>query len=183
MKENNRTRIYKLIYSALFLALAIVLPFLTGQIQQFGQMLCPMHIPVMLCGFLCGWQWGLAVGATAPLLRSPMLGRPPIYPDAVCMAFELAVYGLLTGILYKKLKFGKFTEYASLIISMLAGRAVWGAARFICTGLDASKFGFAAFISGAFTNAIPGIILQLIVIPPIVILVKQHGFQKNLKDN
>lgn len=180
MKAINNLSIRKLIYSALFLALAIVLPFLTGQIQQFGQMLCPMHIPVMLCGFLCGWQWGLAVGATAPLLRSLMLTRPPIYPDAVCMAFELAIYGLLTGILYKNLKFGKFTVYASLIISMLAGRAVWGAARFICSGLDASKFGFSAFISGAFTTAIPGIIIQLMIIPPIVMLARRQSIAKSV---
>lgn len=180
MKINTSSNIRKLIYSALFLALAIVLPFLTGQIQQFGQMLCPMHIPVMLCGFLCGWQWGLAVGAIAPLLRSLITGgMPPLYPVAVCMAFELAVYGLLTGLLYKKLKLGKFTVYSSLIISMLGGRAVWGAARFICSGLDASKFGFSAFISGAFTTAIPGIIVQLAVIPPIVMLVRRQNISKN----
>lgn len=180
MKINTSSNIRKLIYSALFLALAIVLPFLTGQIQQFGQMLCPMHIPVMLCGFLCGWQWGLAVGAIAPLLRSLITGgMPPLYPVAVCMAFELAVYGLLTGLLYKKLKLGKFTVYSSLIISMLGGRAVWGAARFICSGLDASKFGFSAFISGAFTTAIPGIIVQLVLIPPIVMIVRRQNINKN----
>lgn len=179
MKINTTSNIRKLIYSALFLALAIVLPFLTGQIQQFGQMLCPMHIPVMLCGFLCGWQWGLAVGAIAPVLRSLTVGMPTLYPIAVCMAFELAVYGLLCGLLYKKLKLGKFTIYASLIISMLSGRAVWGAARFICSGLDASKFGFSAFISGAFTTAIPGIIVQLVVVPPIVMLIRRQNISKN----
>lgn len=183
MKIDTSSNIRKLIYSALFLALAMVLPFLTGQIQQFGQMLCPMHIPVMLCGFLCGWQWGLAVGAVSPLLRSLIVGMPPLYPIGVCMAFELAVYGLLCGLLYKKLKTGKFTVYSSLIISMLGGRVVWGAARFICSGLDASKFGFSAFISGAFTTAIPGIIVQLIVIPPIVMLIERGRAQKAATNN
>ena len=96
MKQNNTK---KLVYSALFLALALVLPFLTGQIQTFGQMLAPMHLPVLLCGFVCGPVWGLAVGAVAPLLRSLLFGMPPMFPTAVAMAFELAAYGLFTGLL------------------------------------------------------------------------------------
>ncbi|MFQ6976237.1 MAG: ECF transporter S component [Oscillibacter sp.] len=68
----------KLTYSALFLALAMVLPFLTGQIPEIGSMLCPMHLPALLCGFMCGWPWGLAVGFISPLLRS-MSGMPPIW--------------------------------------------------------------------------------------------------------
>ncbi len=100
MKQNNTK---KLVYSALFLALALVLPFLTGQIQTFGQMLAPMHLPVLLCGFVCGPVWGLAVGAVAPLLRSLLFGMPPMFPTAVAMAFELAAYGLFTGLFYRLL--------------------------------------------------------------------------------
>ena len=85
--------IQKLTYSALYLAIALVLPFLTGQIPQIGSMLCPMHIPALLCGFVCGWGWGLAVGFIAPLLRSVLFGMPDMFPTAVSMAFELAVYG------------------------------------------------------------------------------------------
>ena len=81
--------IQKLTYSALYLAIALVLPFLTGQIPQIGSMLCPMHIPALLCGFVCGWGWGLAVGFIAPLLRSVLFGMPDIFPTAVSMAFEL----------------------------------------------------------------------------------------------
>ena len=98
MKPNNTK---KLVYSALFLALALVLPFLTGQIQTFGQMLAPMHLPVLLCGFVCGPVWGLAVGAVAPLLRSLLFSMPPMFPTAVAMAFELAAYGLFTGLFYR----------------------------------------------------------------------------------
>ena len=79
----------KLVLSAFFMALGIVLPFLTGQIQQIGNMLLPMHIPVMLCGFICGWQYGLAVGAVTPLLRSMMFGMPPMMPTAAAMAVEI----------------------------------------------------------------------------------------------
>jgi thiamine transporter ThiT len=85
----NREKILKIVFSAMFLALCYVLPFLTGQIPEIGSMLCPMHIPVLLCGFVCGWPWGLVVGITAPLLRSFTLSMPPLFPTAICMAFEL----------------------------------------------------------------------------------------------
>ena len=95
----NSLQTRKLTYAALFLALAMVLPFITGQIPEIGKMLSPMHIPVLLCGFLCGWPWGLAVGFVAPLLRSVVFGMPAMFPGAVAMAFELAVYGTLSAIL------------------------------------------------------------------------------------
>ena len=160
----------KLVTSSLFLALALVMPFMTGQIPEIGSMLCPMHVPVLLCGFICGWGWGLAVGAVAPILRSLLFFMPPMYPAAVCMAFELAAYGAVSGIARKYLPKKKIYVYPTLIAAMLAGRAVWGIARFITSGLDASKFGFSAFIAGAFTTALPGIVLQLVLIPPIVML-------------
>jgi len=158
----------KMVLSAMFLALAMVLPFLTGQIPEIGSMLCPMHIPVILCGYFCGWKWGLAVGFIAPLLRSVWLGMPPMFPTALCMAFELGVYGCIAGALYRSLPKNLFGIYVSLITAMIAGRLVWGLARFLCTGLDVSQFGLSAFWAGAVVNAIPGIILQLILIPLIV---------------
>ena len=119
----------KLIYSAVFLALALVLPFLTGQIPEIGSMLCPMHIPVLLCGFICGGPWGAAVGFIAPLLRYVLFQMPPIFPAGLSMAFELAVYGLVSGLLYKALPKKIPFLYASLLIAMVSGRLVWGAAR------------------------------------------------------
>ena len=83
----NRNQIFKMVLAAMFLALSYVMPFLTGQIPEIGSMLCPMHIPVLLCGFICGWPWGLVVGFVAPLLRSLTLGMPPLFPKAFCMAF------------------------------------------------------------------------------------------------
>ena len=171
MKKHNH--LVTLALSAMFLALAFVLPFLTGQIQPIGNMLCPMHIPVILCGFICGGPWGMAVGFIAPLLRSVILGMPPIYPVAFAMAFELAAFGLISGILYRIFPKKKGYIYCSLIISMLVGRLIWGIVQFACAGLDATKFGFAAFFAGAVTNAIPGIILQIILIPVIVILLEK----------
>ena len=92
----SSVQIRKLTYSALYLAIALVLPFLTGQIPEIGSMLCPMHIPALLCGFVCGWPWGLAVGFVSPLLRSLLFGMPTAY-TAVAMAFELAAYGAVAA--------------------------------------------------------------------------------------
>ena len=171
----NSLQIRKLTYSALYLAIAMVLPFVTGQIPEIGAMLCPMHIPALLCGFMCGWPWGLTVGLIAPLLRSVVFGMPVMFPTAVAMAFELAVYGGMAGLLYRLLPKGKLTVWLVLIISMIAGRAVWGIVRMILAGLSGSEFTWALFIAGAFTNAIPGIIMHLILIPVLVIVMERAG--------
>ena len=168
MKAHDKT--LKMILAALFLALAYVMPFLTGQIPEVGSMLCPMHIPVLLCGFICGPVWGLVVGLIAPVFRSLTLGMPPLFPTALCMAFELATYGAISGLMHKLLPRKKPFVYCSLVIAMLAGRIVWGAAMFICLGINGGSFTFAAFIAGAITNAIPGIIVQIILVPILVML-------------
>lgn len=160
-----------LILSAAFLALCYVLPLLTGQIPQLGQALCPMHIPVLLCGFLCGWQWGLGIGLIAPLSRSLILGMPPLFPTAVCMSFELAAYGLLAGLFYRIFPKKPLYVYPALVLSMLGGRIVWGIARFFCAGLDPSKFGISAFIAGAVSGSVPGIVVQLVLIPVLVVAI------------
>ena len=168
----NRNKLLKMILSALFLALAYVMPFLTGQIPEFGSMLCPMHIPVLLCGFICGWQWGLSVGFIAPLFRSLTLGMPPLFPTALCMAFELAIYGLVAGLLHKLLPKKKPYIYCSLTIAMIVGRIVWGIMMFIFVGINGGSFTFSAFLAGAFVNAWPGIIVQIVLIPPYVVMIE-----------
>lgn len=164
---NNK--IVKLSLSGMFLALCMVLPMLTGQIPQIGMMLGPMHIPVLLCGFICGWQYGLGVGFIAPLLRFVIFGMPPIFPMGLSMAFELAVYGLIAGLLYSRLPKKIPTIYVTLIAAMLCGRLVWGAASYLFFSLAGKSFSFAMFLSGAFTTAVPGIILHIVLIPLIVI--------------
>ena len=89
----KHTALKKLVLSALFMAIGLILPFFTGQIPAIGKMLLPMHIPVLLCGLICGWQYGLGVGFVLPLLRSLLFNFPAMYPNAVSMAFELALYG------------------------------------------------------------------------------------------
>ena len=119
----SSVQIRKLTYSALYLAIALVLPFLTGQIPEIGSMLCPMHIPALLCGFVCGWPWGLAVGFVSPLLRSLLFGMPTAY-TAAAMAFELAAYGAVSGILYRIFPRRNWSVYVTLIAAMIVGRLV-----------------------------------------------------------
>ena len=198
----KRSKLRKLVLAGMFLALSYLMPFLTGQIPKFGSMLCPMHIPVLLCGFFCGWYYGLAVGFIAPLLRALTLGMPPLFPTAICMAFELATYGMLTGIFHKLFQGKKalalpqtvclvfeFATYGmatglshklfrikkmpvlpTLLIAMILGRIVWGAAMFILVGASGGAFTFSAFLAGAFLNAWPGILLQILFVPPLVII-------------
>ena len=165
-----------LVLTALFLALGIVLPFLTGQIPEVGSMLLPMHLPVLLCGFVCGWPYGLAVGFITPLLRSLLFGMPPMFPKAVAMAFELAAYGALAGLFYRLLPLKNTLRiYLSLIGSMLGGRIVYGLVCIPLMGLARVPYSFAIFFTSAFTEALPGIVVQLLLIPALLLaLQKAH---------
>ena len=177
MKNKN---VLKLTYAGLCLALCLVLPFLTGQIPQIGSKLLPMHIPVLLCGFLCGPVWGLGVGAVAPLLRSLIFGMPPLFPTATAMAFELAAYGLLSGLFYKLLPKRTPYLYLALILTMIGGRLVWGLAMTVLMQVAGKGFTLAAFWAGAFANAWPGIVLQLVLIPPVVAALKKAKLMLNV---
>lgn len=172
----NKNNLQKLVISAMFLGLGLVLPFFTGQIQQIGNMLLPMHLPVILCGFICGWKYGFAVGAITPILRSAVFSMPVMYPSAIAMAFELAAYGFLVGFLFQNARWQCLKSlYRCLVISMLGGRAVWGIVMTVILGLGENGFTLTAFLTGAFFNAIPGIIAQLILVPAIMLaLNKTH---------
>jgi len=169
----KKQKTIRLVLASMFLALAFVLPFLTAQIREIGNALCPMHFPVILCGFICGPWWGLAVGIIAPILRSAVLGMPIMFPSAICMALELGTYGLLSGLMYRIFGKRKLGILLSLIIAMVGGRIVWGISRAVCAGLDfnnSTSFGISAFWNGAVLGAIPGITLQLILIPLLTLL-------------
>ena len=165
----------KLILAALFLALGYVLPFFTGQVPAVGKMLLPMHIPVLLCGFVCGWQYGLVVGFVVPLFRSMLTGMPIMMPTAVGMAFELAAYGAVSGLLYRSLPRKTWSIYGALLGAMLSGRVVWGIVSILLYGIQGSMFSWQMFLGGAILNAVPGILLQLILVPVIIILLEKTG--------
>ncbi len=177
--NGTRSSTRNLTWSAMFLAIAIVLPFLTGQIPQIGSALLPMHIPILLCGLVCGWPYGLVVGFVAPLLRTILFGMPPFYPTAIAMSFELATYGAVIGFLYSHSRWQCVVAlYRCLIAAMLAGRLVWGVAEIILLGFAGNSFTWSAFLAGAFLNAIPGIILQLVLIPALMVALNRTGLVK-----
>lgn len=162
-----------LVLAAIFLLLALFLPFLTGQIPQIGSMISPMHIPVLLCGFVCGAPLGALVGFVAPLLRSLIFGMPPMFPTALAMAFELCAYGLLAGLAYKLLPKTTPFLYVALVLSMLGGRLVWGAVMWILMMGGENPFTFQAFLSGAFIKAVPAIIIHIALIPLLVLALRR----------
>lgn len=172
MNNTKRT-----VVSALSLALGFVLPFLTGQIPEIGNALLPMHIPVLICGFICGWPYGLLVGFITPLLRSFLFGMPTL-PSALAMGFELATYGAMTGLLYELLRRTKWRTYISLLGAMIAGRLVWGVTSFVIYGIQQSAFTWQIFVNAALLTAIPGIILQLVLIPIIILALEKAGVMK-----
>lgn len=165
----------KIILSALFLALGLVLPFFTMQIPAVGNMLLPMHIPVLLCGFICGAPYGAVVGFTVPLLRSFMFGAPVMMPVALAMSIELMFYGMVSGILYKKFRNHKFGIYLTLVPTMIIGRIAWGIAEIILFSALGNSFTWKIFVTQGFINAVPGIILQLFLIPAVVASLKKFN--------
>lgn len=178
-KKKMNKNFREFILAAFCLALCMVLPLLTGEIPQIGSALSPMHIPVLLCGFVCGPFFAAVVGLIAPPLRFLIFGMPPIFPTGVAMSFELLIYGLISGLLYKYLPKKKINIYISLIAAMLVGRVVWGIVRLILSGVGSSSFTLSMFMSGAFITAVPGIILHIVLIPIIVIALQRAKVMKD----
>ena len=133
-----------LVTAAVCLALCLLLPFLTGEIPQWGNMLSPMHIPVLLCGLLCGWPYALAVGLIAPPLRYALFGMPPIMPTGLAMMVELACTALPLHFCAARCRKKPAFLYVALVLSMLLGRVAWGAARLVLAGLSNGVFTFCA---------------------------------------
>ena len=169
----------KLVYCGIFIAIGLIIPFLTAQNKQLGSVLCLMHLPVLLCGFICGKYYGLACGFTVPLLRSVIFGMPMLFPDAVNMAFELATYGFLCGLFYKLLPKKILFTYIALILAMLGGRVVYGVISFITYSATGLSFGIEAYLASAFIKPWPGIILQLLIIVPLTNAIKALRRSKN----
>ena len=172
--------VYDLATAGMLFALGLTLPFLTGQIPEIGSMLLPMHIPALLAGFILGWKYGLVIGASVPIVRSLIFGVPALYPKAVTMSVELAAYAFFAAlfflIIFKKKNL--VTIYASLILSMLIGRVIKGVVSAFLYGTADNPYTFSAFITGTFVEAVPGIILQLILIPAILLALKRAKLYK-----
>ena len=170
--------IKKLTYGAMFLALGIVLPGITSGIPEIGRALLPMHFPVYFAGLVLGPLYGFLLGILTPLLHSFLFGMPPMLPTALAMAFELGTYGFVIGFLYRRFaeKNWKTTLYS---LPMLSGRIVWGIVDFFLLGLLGKSLTFSMFLSAVFLSSLPGILLQLILIPLLMErLEKRNALQK-----
>lgn len=157
----------KAVLTAACIALCVVLPMAFHSIPNAGSILSPMHIPVFLCGLICGGPMGLLCGLVGPLFSSILTGMPPM-AYLPSMMIELAVYGLAAGVMMQLIHTGKIYGdlYVSLIVSMLAGRVVAGIAKaLLFTG---GSYSIAAWVSSYFVTAWPGIVLHLALIPSLV---------------
>ena len=172
MAMNRKSPLYPLLVTAILMAVGIVLPFLTGNVQVLGQAISPLHIPVLICGLTCGWGWGLVLGVLLPLVRSVLFGMPPLVPVAIPMAFEMAAYGALCGLLYpmmrKKLGKAYWAMLIAMVIAMVAGRFVGGAAKAVVMGIQGNAYTFQAFVTAYFVNTAVGAVIHLIVVPLVV---------------
>ena len=173
-------KLKRLLLASVFLALGAVLPLFTMQIKEIGDSLLPMHLPVMLCGLICGAKYGGAIGLILPFFRAVTFGMPPLFPNAVWMALELATYGFVIGLLYAKKQHSIPWLYASLVTAMLSGRVVWGISKALLLGLRGSVFTFGAFLAGGFADAALGILLQLVLIPAVMTIYHRH-YRSKLK--
>jgi thiamine transporter ThiT len=175
----NHKSLRKMLQASLMLALGLILPFLTAQIPDLGNKFLPMHLPVLLTGFICGWPYGLVVGFIVPLFRSLLFSMPPMFPIALAMAFELAAYGAATGLLYKILPKKNISIYIALLASMIFGRIIWGSVSILFYQLNGSAFTWKMFTAGALLNAIPGILIQIALIPLLVIALRKTNLIEN----
>ena len=166
MTTTTITPVKRTVLGALFAALCVVLPIAFHAIPNAGSIFLPMHIPVLLCGLVCGWPYGLVCGLLGPFLSSLLTGMPPaaMLPS---MMVECAVYGAVSGIVLKTVRTGTTTRdlYIALVIAMIAGRVVSGIAKalILSPGITMS-----AWIAASFVTALPGILVQLVVIPLLV---------------
>ncbi len=176
MKKRNS--LLNMVLSAMFIAIGIVLPFITGNVTETGKMLCPMHLPIFICGAVCGWQWGLAAGILTPLIRSLLFSAPVMYPTAVCMALELATYGLVVGLMLKWLT-GRIDRlgavYISITTAMLIGRLVLGISHFTMYGMFGTPYSWDIFIASAFVQSLPAIVIQFAILPPVIFAFGKYG--------
>lgn len=169
MKSSSTRR---LVMAALCVALGVVLPQAFHAIPNAGNVLLPMHIPVLLCGLACGWPYGLACGILTPLASHLLTGMPPaaMLPAMVC---ELAAYGLISGLLAQVVRTGRrlVDLYIQLVGAMLIGRLVYGAMNALV--FRAGTYSMEVFLTAAFVTALPGILIQLALLPGLVLLLEK----------
>lgn len=168
------SNVKKSIITAVCIALCYVIPLMFHGIQNAGSIFCPMHIPVFICGLICGWQYGLLCGIAGPALSSALSGMPPVAILPSMMA-ELAVYGTAAGLMMKlvRTKSTYADLYISLIVAIVCGRVLAGLAKALI--FARGSYSMSAWIAGSVVTSWPGTVIQLVFIPTIVFaLMKSH---------
>lgn len=169
----------KITVGGLLIALALVLPMafhLTG-VPQSGKVFLPMHIPVLLGGFVLGPVFGLLVGVFSPIISCVLAGMPVI-GRLPFMMLELAIYGLVSGLMYNTLKFNKkkFGTYISLLSAMLSGRITYAISLFVASNIMGIQCGGPIAAVSATVSGVPGIIIQILIIPTVVYALERSGY-------
>lgn len=167
------TTLRKLAVTAVCMALCVVLPLTVHAIPNSGVLLSPMHLPVLLCGLVCGWQYGFLCGLAGPLLSCMITGMPPTGPILYGMLVELPVYGFVSGILMQLIRTGKLLPdlYLSLISAMLAGRIAGGIAKALF--FSSGSYTLRLWASAYFLSGLPGILLQLLLLPALYLALRK----------
>ena len=147
------------------LATGVIFPYLFHQFGIAGRIFLPMHVPVFLAGLILGPLAGLLVGALSPGLSAVMTGMPPA-ALAIPMTPELAVYGLVSGLLFRG---SRTSLYVSLIGAMIAGRIVWIPMAVFIAPLLGFEGRTMTVVLAALAVGWPGIVLQLLFVPPIAL--------------
>lgn len=164
-------KIKELVLSGLLLATGILLPMVFHMVGMTGPIALPMHIPVLIGGFLLSPQLALALGIITPILSGMLTGMPVMFPMAVIMAFELGTYGFVASIASKKFK---LSPMLSLIISMFVGRITAGLTVAALVQLFGVRMNPLMYVKGAVITGIPGIIIQLIFVPSLIYAIKEY---------
>ena len=166
------TVLNKSIITALCVALCVVLPMALHAIPKGGVLFSPMHLPVLLCGLVCGAPSGLICGILGPFISSMLTGMPA-FGYMPIMMIELGLYGLISGLVMQLLRSGKLVIdlYAALIIAMLGGRVITGILRALI--FAGGSYSWSAWAAGYFVSCLPGIILQLILLPTIYVALER----------
>ena len=160
------TSVKKLVFTAVCAALCVVLPMAFHAVPNGGTVFLPMHIPVLLCGLICGWPYGGVCGLVGPLLSSLLTGMPPaaVLPS---MMVECGTYGFVTGLMMRYVRTGRPTAdlYISMVTAMILGRTVAGLAKALIFTPGTAPF---AWVTTSLVAGIPGIVIQLILMPAVL---------------
>ncbi len=169
MNRNSTTK--EIVLSGLLLASGLILPSIFHSFGMTGPIVLPMHIPVLIGGFLLSPHLALILGIITPILSGLLTGMPVMFPMAVIMAVELGVYGLTASVATRKFN---LSVIPSLIISMITGRIAAGITVAALVQLFGVKLDPVLFVKGAVVTGIPGIIIQLIFIPALIFALKKY---------